>query len=187
MRKVDREEPSLPDHFEENRVKKTANPLPPEQTKWFLENPQKFDIDKLEANEMRQGFGAQPIVKIPRDRDRIRKTMDEHNQGSIELVIGRETDPETGEIREETVRIGTSISGHLPGMMIATDVYHKYYDIYGNLRNDPLREMESTPDAKGGPEGTVPHGPPGPEGTVPPGPLRDYIKYTICIYFIRIV
>ena len=70
--KVDREEPSLPDHFEENRVKKRVNPLPPEQTKWFLENPQKFDIDKLEANEMRQGSGAQPIVKIPRDRDRIR-------------------------------------------------------------------------------------------------------------------
>jgi len=33
------------------------------------------------------------------------------------------------------------------------------HDIYGNLRNDPLKEMESTPDAKGGPEGTVPHGP----------------------------
>ena len=170
MRKVDREEPSPPDHFEENRVKKRVNPLPPEQTKWFLENPQEFSIDKLEANEMLQGSGSPPIAKIPQDRVRIRRTVDEHNRGSIELVIGRETDPETGEIREETVRIGTSISGHLPGMMIATDVYHKYYDIYGNLRNDPLREMESTPDAKGGPEGTVPHGPPGPEGTVPPGP-----------------
>ena len=148
-------------------MKKRVNPLPPERTKWFLENPQKFNIDKLEANEMLQGSGSPPIAKIPQDRDRIRRTVDEHNRGSIELVIGRETDPETGEIREETVRIGTSISGHLPGMMIATDVYHKYYDIYGNLRNDPLREMESTPDAKGGPEGTVPHGP---EGTVPPGP-----------------
>ena len=77
-------------------MKKRVNPLPPEQTKWFLENPQKFDIDKLEANEMRQGFGSQPIVKIPRDRDRIRMTVDEHNQGSIELVIGRETDPDCG-------------------------------------------------------------------------------------------
>ena len=148
-------------------MKKTANPLPPEQTKWFLENPQKFNIDKLEANEMRQGSGAQPIVKIPRDRDRIRMTMDEHNQGSIELVIGRETDPETGEIREETVRIGTSISGHLPGMMIASEVYHDYYDIYGNLRNDPLKETENTPDERreAAPEDEA-NVPPGKNGTV---------------------
>ena len=135
-------------HFEENRVKKRVNPLPPEQTKWFLENPQKFNIDKLEANEMSQGFGSQPIVKIPQDRDRIRRTVDEHNQGSIELVIGQGTDPETGEIREETVRIGTSISGHLPGMMIASEVYHDYYDIYGNLRHDTLKETESVTDER---------------------------------------
>ena len=126
--------------------KKTASPLPPEQTKWFLENPDRFDINKLEANEMRQGFGAQPIVKIPQDRELIRRTVDEHNQGSIELVVGRETDPETGEILEETVRIGTDITGHLDGMMIASDVYHKYYDIYGNLRHDPLKGTENTPD-----------------------------------------
>ena len=152
-------------------MKKTANPLPPERTKWFLENPQKFDIDKLEANEMRQGSGAQPIVKIPRDRDRIRRTLDEHNQRSIELVIGRETDPETGEIREETVRIGTSISGHLPGMMIASEVYHDYYDIYGNLRNDPLKETENTPDerreAAPEDEASVPPGKNGTKGACP--------------------
>ncbi len=31
-------------------------------------------------------------------------------------------------------------------MMIASEVYHDYYDIYGNLRNDPLKETENAPD-----------------------------------------
>ena len=138
-------------------MKKRVQPLPPNQTYFFTMHPEKFDINKMEANEMQQADGS-IIAKIPKDKDRIR--IDEN--GIIKLVTGLEKDGETGEIREETMEIGRDISSILQGMMYATDVYHEYYDVFGNLYNDPMKKQEAAAnkqaDDKDNPEETTDSG-----------------------------
>jgi hypothetical protein len=31
----------------------------------------------------------------------------------------------------------------LPGMMLASDIYHDYFDVFGDLINDPMKKNES--------------------------------------------
>ena len=120
-------------------MKKKVKPLSPRQTKFYLLHPEKFDINRLEANEMLQGDG-QSIVKIPQITNRIRQD----STGKISLVVSSETDEMTGEIKEETVEMGRNISGVLPGMMLASDVYHDYFDVFGDLINDPMKDNTSS-------------------------------------------
>ena len=117
-------------------MNKRVEPLTPQQTRYYLLNPEKFDVNKLEANEMLQGNNAMPLAKIPQIKDRIR--IDD--TGKIHLVTSRKTDEETSEIQEETVEIGGSLGNVMPGMMVITDDYHNYFDVYGNLVVDPMRE-----------------------------------------------
>ena len=121
-------------------MKKRVEPLTPQQTWYYLLNPEKFDVNKLEANEMLQGNNAMPLAKIPQIKDRIR--IDD--TGRISLVIGRKTDEETSETEEETVDIGGRLGNVMPGMMVISDEYHNYFDVYGNLVVDPMRENTSS-------------------------------------------
>ena len=100
-------------------------------------HPKAFNINRLEANEMLQ-YNGNSIAKIPKISDRIRQD----DTGKISLVVSRETDKATGEIREKTVEMGDSISNVLPGMMLVSDVYHDYFDSFGNLINDPMKQNE---------------------------------------------
>ena len=101
--------------------------------------PEKFVQEKPKAYTMLREDGT-PIARIPEMKDRIRE--DDH--GNISLVIGRETDAETGEIQEETVVIGHDVSGHLPGMMLTTEAYLDYFDLLGVLHTDPMRKDTSS-------------------------------------------
>ena len=121
-------------------MKKRVEPLTPQQTRVYLLNPEKFDINKLDANEMLQGNNAMPLAKIPQIKDRIR--IDD--TGRISLVIGKKTNAETGETEEETVEIGGRLGNVMPGMMVISDEYHNYFDVYGNLVVDPMRENTSS-------------------------------------------
>ena len=119
-------------------MKKKVKPLSPQQTKIYLLHPESFDINRVEANEMLQDEGKS-IVKIPQIANRIRQDSAE----KISLVVSRETDEATGEIKEKTVEMGSNISGVLPGMMLASDIYHDYFDVFGDLINDPMKKNES--------------------------------------------
>lgn len=44
------------------------NQIPPAKTRWYLENPEKFDINKLEANEMKH-HGGGIIAKNPQNKE----------------------------------------------------------------------------------------------------------------------
>ena len=124
-------------------MKKTAPPLPPNKTTWFLLNPEQFDIDRLEAHEMQQGDGT-VIAMIPQIKDRIRIEWNENGlEKDVKLVVGRKTDAETGEITEETVFLGTALGGRFSGMMHAIDDYHNYFDTRGNMVYDPMAQKET--------------------------------------------
>ena len=119
-------------------MKKTVPPIPPQKTAWYLQHPEKFIFDKPEANVMLAGDGQPPYARIPQIKNRIRI----ENNEKVLLVIGQKTDEETGEIIEETVEIGGSISGYLPGMMLTKDVYFDYFDLGGNMIYDPLKQKD---------------------------------------------
>ena len=110
-------------------------------TRWLL-NPEGFDVNKLDVNEFDQGNGT-IIAKIPQIEHRIytRKPHEGSNERCVDLVIDRSYDPETKQSRNRKVTIGT-VLGSLPGMMIANENYHEYFDVKGNLVNDPMREEE---------------------------------------------
>ena len=120
-------------------MKKRVPPLTPQQTKHYLLHPEAFNISRLEANEMLQEDGHS-IARIPHISNRIRQD----EAGKIRLVVSRETDETTGEIKEETVVLGIDISNILPGMMFTSDVYHDYFDYFGELINDPMRGNTSS-------------------------------------------
>ena len=106
-----------------------------------LDDPN-FDADKLEVNEI--DMGSCSFAKVPKIADRIREThSEEKGETYIELITDRERDDQTGEIREKTVRIGTDLGRLLPGMMAINEEYHKYFDLKGNLLNDPLGRKEA--------------------------------------------
>lgn len=119
-------------------MNKRVPPLRPEQTRWFLEHPKAFKINKMEANEMKQSDGS-IIAKIPQIKDRIRIDDD----GAVRLITGRKKNEETGDIQEETVTIGSDISNILQGMMYAEEVYRDYFNSFGDLINDPLGKQEA--------------------------------------------
>ena len=114
-------------------MKKRVEPLPPSMTQWYVMHPNEFDINKMEANEMQFDNGT-CIAKMPRIKGRIRR-----EGKNVLLVIGRETDEETGEVYEETIKIGEDAGGFFPGMMFGTFQYHDYFDAYGNLAYDPMK------------------------------------------------
>jgi len=106
-----------------------------------LDDPH-FDVNKLKENEIDMGSWA--VAKLPKIPDRIREKYNEENhETDIELITGRYRDEETGEIREETVRMGTDVSWKLPGMMVISEEYHNYFDLKGNLIYDPLGRKEA--------------------------------------------
>ena len=113
-------------------MKKPVPPLPPQKTAWYLLHPERFIIDKPEANVMLQANGQNAIVRIPEIKDRIRI----NDEGEVLLVTGQETD-------EETIELGRSISGYLPGRMISSDVYFDYFDSAGNLTHDPMKAQKT--------------------------------------------
>ena len=110
-------------------------------TKWLM-HPEGFDVSKLDVNEFDQGNGT-IIAKIPRIEHRIytRRPHKESNEECVDFVIGRSYDPETKQSRNKKVTIGTVLAP-LPGMMIANENYHEYFDVRGKLYNDPMREEE---------------------------------------------
>ena len=118
-------------------MKKRVEPLPPSMTQWYVMHPNEFDINKMEANEMQFDNGT-CIAKMPRIKGRIRREGKD-----VLLVIGRETDEETGEVYEETIKIGEDAGGFFPGMMFGTFQYHDYFDAYGNLAYDPMKSSKA--------------------------------------------
>ena len=80
-------------------VENKVNQIPPAKTRWYLEDQEKFDNNKLEANEMKQPGGG-IITKIPQIRDRIHRTRNVTSADvKIELITDRINDSETGEIQ----------------------------------------------------------------------------------------
>ena len=131
-------------------LKQTEPPLIPIRTRYFMEHPEQFSIARLESNEMDRGDGLTPLAKIPDIEDRIRFTRDGGGYFTeVRLVIGRETDKDTGEVEEETVVLGHTSDRMLYGMMITSDIYHDYFDTSGNLiydLMDPEDETEEEPE-----------------------------------------
>lgn len=124
-------------------MKQTEPPLVYYLTEYYLKNPEKFYFDKLEANEMEQINGQPWLAKIPQIDGRIRFKEGRYYGTDVLLVIGREKDEETGEITEETVRLGSKMDGPFSRMMKISDVYHDYFDSSGNLIFDPMKEDEA--------------------------------------------
>ena len=110
-----------------------------------------FDIDKLDNEYIRPDRSI--VAKIPRIENRIDRweTGEEYGEEYVDLIIGRNYDPETQQTKDEKVTIGTVIR-NLPGLMHANERYHNYFDKNGRLYNDPMKETESVTDEKG--EGT---------------------------------
>lgn len=99
-------------------------------------DPQTFNPDMLPGNEIRQGGDAKPLAKIPRIPGRISIRKD----GYVELIISRYYDKEAKQSRNRKEIIGSAASDILPGMMMTNDTYYEYFDIHGNLVNDPMKK-----------------------------------------------
>lgn len=100
-----------------------------------------FDVDKLEDNEYTIGRGD-IIAKIPKIEHRIygRKAHKEYEGEYVDFVIGKYYDPESQQMRNKKVTIGTV--SNFSGMMIINENYHKYFDKQGRLYNDPMKKEE---------------------------------------------
>ena len=100
-----------------------------------------FDVDKLEDNEYTIGRGD-IIAKIPKIEHRIygRKAHKEYEGEYVDFVIGKYYDPESQQMRNKKVTIGTV--SNFSGMMIINENYHKYFDKQGRLYNDPMAKEE---------------------------------------------
>ena len=131
-------------------LKQTAPPAHSSRTQYFMEHPEQFNFFTLESNEMERGDGLTPLAKIPDLGDRIRFIKEAGGFFTeVRLVIGRETDKETGETEEETVILGHTSDRMLYGMMTTSNIYHDYFDTSGNLIYDPMNpedEGEEEPE-----------------------------------------
>ena len=97
------------------------------------------DVDTLEINEVRQSYDTK-IAKIPKIKHRIfRRT--EGSSTHVIFLVDEWYDQEKGQMRNKKVDIGTDLGGFLPGRMIVNkDNYYKYFNIHGQLINDPLKK-----------------------------------------------
>lgn len=97
------------------------------------------DVDTLEINEVRQSYDTK-IAKIPKIKHRIfRRT--EGSGTHVIFLVDEWYDQEKGQMRNKKVDIGTDLGGFLPGRMIVNkDNYYKYFNIHGQLINDPLKK-----------------------------------------------
>lgn len=97
------------------------------------------DVDTLEINEVRQSYDTK-IAKIPKIKHRIfRRT--EGSGTHVIFLVDEWYDQEKGQMRNRKVDIGTDLGGFLPGRMIVNkDNYYKYFNIHGQLINDPLKK-----------------------------------------------
>ena len=97
------------------------------------------DVDTLEINEVRQSYDTK-IAKIPKIKHRIfRRT--EGSSTHVIFLVDEWYDQEKGQMRNKKVDIGTDLGGFLPGRMIVNkDNYYKYFNVHGQLINDPLKK-----------------------------------------------
>ena len=97
------------------------------------------DVDTLEINEVRQSYDTK-IAKIPKIKHRIfRRT--EGSGTHVIFLVDEWYDQEKGQMRNKKVDIGTDLGGFLPGRMIVNkDNYYKYFNVHGQLINDPLKK-----------------------------------------------
>ena len=97
------------------------------------------DVDTLEINEVRQSYDTK-IAKIPKIKHRIfRRT--EGSSTHVIFLVDEWYDQEKGQMRNKKVDIGTDLGGFLPGRLIVNkDNYYKYFNIHGQLINDPLKK-----------------------------------------------
>ena len=105
----------------------------------FRPDPDTFDINKLQENEIDYGNGT-VMAKIPVIPGHIYKRSSENRINTyIELVLGRTFDKEKNQGRNKKVIIGTDASGLFPGMMVINDHYREYFDRNGRIIHEELK------------------------------------------------
>ena len=84
--------------------------------------------------------GKNTLVKIPVLPGHIcRKQKDDETY--IQLITETHYDPESKQMRNTKVTIGSDFSWHYPGMMIINDTYLEYFNLEGQIINTAFRKQ----------------------------------------------
>ena len=86
--------------------------------------------------------GHNTFVRIPELPGHIcRKHDPESNVTSIQLITETHYDPESKQMRNTKVTIGTDVSCFYPGMMLIKDAFFDYFDLHGKIFNTAFRKQ----------------------------------------------